>query len=401
MVKKGGQRATCMVCGGARRNAITPKELGELLDPIVREHFRLGEHIRVFTSDDDDYGSWEQQGDDLSYVIQTVLGQYFEFEDEIVEAMVEAEGCYPPDGEESFYDSTNLYKPTGVQIQHYYAEWDYLLESLKHKSRFFNNLAQEFFDRIFLDIDAMVSWQPGNGAVSVVRELPVGTEIYRARSLISDSRLPEISRDPLSHVGPPPADLARAGRMNADGIVVLYGAMDFETCLAEIRPAIGGKSVLIRVKTTEPLRLLDFTMLDSAFRGGPLSYFQPDFTEQVERKAFIRKLHSLISQPITPGNESAYLITQTMAEYLAHSHRTPFDGILFSSVQRSGGVNIVLFPRQYVASQSAANLFPISYVQNSLQVFSTEIIQYSHKEMRIVSSNGELHFLNDYDYNGF
>lgn len=316
MVKKEGQRATCMACNGFRRKAITLTELGELLDPIVRQHFRLGEHIRVFTSDDDDYGHWEQQGDDLSYVLQTVLGQSFDFEDEIVAAMAEAEGCYPPDGDESFYDSTYLYEPTGVQIQHYYAEWDNLLESLKHKSRFFNKLAQDFFDRIFSDINAMVSWQSDRGAVSVVRELPVGTVIYRARNLISDSLLPEISRDPLSHIGPPPADLARAGRMNADGIVVLYGAMDFETCLAEIRPAIGGKSVLIRVETTEPVRLLDFNMLDSAFRGGPLSYFQPDFTEQVERKAFIRKLHSLISQPITPGNESRYLITQTMAEYL-------------------------------------------------------------------------------------
>src|SRR6202040_2120908 len=96
------------------------------------------------------------------------------------------------------------------------------------------------------------------------------------------------------------------------------------------------------LQTTKPLRMIDFTRLEQSYGEG-LSYFQPDFTEETERRKFIRRLHSLISQPVVPGREADYLITQTMAEYLAHVHKEPFDGILFKSVQRAGGINVVLF----------------------------------------------------------
>jgi hypothetical protein len=39
----------------------------------------------------DDKDGWEQEGDPLSDVVQEILGQYFEFNDEIVEAVVSAE----------------------------------------------------------------------------------------------------------------------------------------------------------------------------------------------------------------------------------------------------------------------------------------------------------------------
>src|SRR5258708_5926999 len=109
-----------------------------------------------------------------------------------------------------------------------------------------------------------------------------------------------------------------------------------------MRPALGGDTAVIELQTTKPLRVLDFTRLQEP-HGEGLSYFQPDFTAEVERRAFLLRLHTLISQPVVPGREADYLITQTMAEYLAHVHQEPFGGILFKSVQRAGGVNVVLF----------------------------------------------------------
>ena len=115
-----------------------------------------------------------------------------------------------------------------------------------------------------------------------------------------------------------------------------------------MRPALGGDTALVELQTTKPLRMLDFTRLQKS-HGEGLSYFQPNFTEEVERRAFLRRLHTLISQPVVPGREADYLITQTMAEYLAHVHQEPFDGILFKSVQRAGGINVVLFPERNLA----------------------------------------------------
>ena len=73
-----------------------------------------------------------------------------------------------------------------------------------------------------------------------------------------------------------------------------------------------------------------------------------------------------------------YLITQTMVEYLAHVHKQPFDGVLFKSVQRSGGANIVIFPQ-------ADGSFPVAYVEESFKLFSTTSIQYSHETVRVGS----------------
>lgn len=66
--------------------------------------------------------------------------------------------------------------------------------------------------------------------------------------------------------------------MNADGVAVFYGARDVKTCMAEMRPALGNEIAVIELKTSQPLRVLDFSRLENAYGGAPLSYFQPDFS---------------------------------------------------------------------------------------------------------------------------
>jgi hypothetical protein len=170
--------------------------------------------------------------------------------------------------------------------------------------------------------------------------------------------------------------------MNVEGVAVFYGAMDCETCLAETRPALGNDTAVITLLTSKPLRVLDFIRLEDCYTK--LSYFQPDFMEQCERGGFQRRLQRLISQPIVPGRETDYLITQTMTEYLAHVHEKPFDGILFKSVQRSGGINIVLFP-------SPRQEFPLVYVDKSFKLFSTLSINYKHDETHVGLIENEIY----------
>ena len=136
--------------------------------------------------------------------------------------------------------------------------------------------------------------------------------------------------------------------------------------------------------TTKALRVLDFRRLDQARTGKALSYFQADFTDQVERRAFLQRLHSLISQPIIPGREADYLITQTMAEYLAHVHEKPFDGVLFSSVQRDGGVNIVLFAEKGLLTDAPEVAFRVKYADDSVRLVSTTAIRYSHHDLDVI-----------------
>jgi len=162
--------------------------------------------------------------------------------------------------------------------------------------------------------------------------------------------------------------------MNAEGISIFYGSTDAETCLAELRPSIGEQAAVIAVQTTKPLRMLDFTRMRTAYRT--LSYFQPDFEEQIEKFSFLRELGTLISRPVVPGHEPEYLITQTMTEYLAHVHQNPFDGVIFDSAQRDGGKNVVVFPLM----ERDEPVYPLGYVQNSLAILETTSVHYEHHE---------------------
>jgi len=134
--------------------------------------------------------------------------------------------------------------------------------------------------------------------------------------------------------------------------------------------------------------------LERSYGGEALSYLQPNFTQEVEKSHFLRRLHSLISQPVVPGHEADYLITQTMAEYLAYVHDKPFDGVLFQSAQRSGGRNIVLFSDAELVSDLPEELFHIEYVENSVKLFSTESVKYSHKKIPVTIFDGEEIYVN-------
>jgi hypothetical protein len=379
IVQKRGKAAKCTLCD-SKRKAFTAEDLAEVVDPIMREHFEPGEDVKKFGEDDEEW--WEQEGDPLDHHLQEVIGQYLGFEDEVVTALEERDPARPQDGDIPFYDSSQDYVSTPIRPYAYYEEWNYVSEDLKHRRRFFSSAASNLFEKVFEDVETRTSRNSETGAEEKVAwEMPEGSLFFRARICHSHSLIKDAYKEPLKHLGPPPPDLARAGRMNVDGVVVFYGALDRDTCLAETRPAIGNDIAVIQLRTNRPLRFLDFRRLEKAYNR--LSYFQPDFTEQVERGAFLRRLQNLISQPVIPGREMDYLITQTMAEYLAHVHIPIFDGILFKSVQQSDGTNIVLF-------QNERDDFPLAYVDQSFELWSTSSVEYKHRKRYVGEHDGEV-----------
>jgi len=381
IVKDEGKVAKCSLCD-CRRKSFTAGDLAKAVDPIMREHFALGEDVKRFGPDDEKW--WEQKGEQLDHHLQEVIGQYLGFEDEIVEALEISDPARPQDGDMPFYDNSQNYVPVSIESNAYayFEDWNYVSEDLKHRRRFFSSAASSFFERIFEGVETRPSYNDETGAKeSVVWEMPEGSMFFRARICHSEALIKEAYKEPLKHVGPPPADLAQTGRMSVEGVVAFYGALDRDTSLAETRPAIGNDIAVIQLRATRALRLLDFSRLGHSYNR--LSYFQPDFADLVGKGAFLRRLENLISQPVIPGREMDYLITQTMAEYLAHVHRPAFDGVLFKSVQKSGGVNIVLF-------QNGSDGFPLAYVDKSFELFSTRSVQYKHAERCVGEHEGEV-----------
>jgi hypothetical protein len=141
--------------------------------------------------------------------------------------------------------------------------------------------------------------------------------------------------------GPPPFEMATAGRMNARGISVFYGATEANVALAEIRPPVGSRVLIGKFELLRPMRLLDVAALESVFVKG--SIFDAGYIRRLEQAKFLGHLSRRITMPVMPDDEpSNYLITQAIADYLAAEVK--LDGIIYPSAQAGENAqNVVLF----------------------------------------------------------
>jgi len=406
-----GHDKACVACG-ERSTGVSIKDLAALIDPYIRQHYAPGPYDRRYGANDDDSYWEEQQGEDLSFVVQDIVGQFFEFHDVLVEALIENDPGDIRDGDESFYASDINYVQTRVYVGHLYKEWRAISSELKTERRFFSDRARKFFDWLFAGIEDLWFYEPKKDQdptplsertrLGVIQEWPAGTVLYRTRRADTREDCTRLVLKPAVELAPPPSKLARAGRMNAEGVTIFYGALDAETCLAEMRSSIGGYAVLGRFETIKALRVLDFSRLDKAYWDGrPLSYFQNDFNEQVTRRKFRRRLHKLISEPVIPGHEDEYLMTQVLAEYLAYVRSANFDGLLFASTQYEDGTNVVLFPKHADAALENENnctlaRFPLKYVDDSAEIYRTRGIKYDIPRVDFFLDD-RIHF-HDHDY---
>ncbi len=197
-------------------------------------------------------------------------------------------------------------------------------------------------ETIFSGIDTMTTTDDRPVVINAGPEAGIKA-LFRARVFQSDEKLKESLCRPDLHIGPPPATLAIAGRMNAHGISVFYGSDDQCVAISEVRPPVGSKVVVARFDLIRQLRLLDLTALGSVMEKG--SIFDPGYACRLERASFLRSLSLRLTQPVMPDHEAfEYLSTQVIADFLANENEPMVDGIIFPSVQAAGdGLNIVLF----------------------------------------------------------
>lgn len=244
-------------------------------------------------------------------------------------------------GEETEFSPDSYYDEIGASDHAWQEEWRRFEQSLKREARFFNSMAAAHLALVFGGVDKLVTTDGRPPVVGAGPDLEID-HLYRARVFQSDERLKEALGRPDLHLGPPPASLASAGRMNARGISVFYGATEAKVAVAEVRPPVGSKVAVARFDITRPLRLLDLTALENVKDGG--SIFDPALKGRLERAAFLQSLGQKITRPVMPDDEDFdYLATQAIADFLATENDPRLDGIVFRSAQVAGGRNIVLF----------------------------------------------------------
>ena len=185
------------------------------------------------------------------------------------------------------------------------------------EARFFSASTAETLSDIFEGLSEV----SGSDGTSIIIEAGPGTamtSVYRSRVFQAEVDLEAALERPDLHMGPPPASMAKAGRMNAHGISVFYGATNHRVAISEVRPPVGSQVMVGEFALLRNLNLLDLNALQSVFIEG--SVFDSEYLRRLERAKFLKGVSRRMSRPVMPDDQPLeYLVTQSVSDYLRFS----------------------------------------------------------------------------------
>ena len=329
-VEKEGTREECTYCRGTK-TALTLEDLSDRIHRVLEEHFELTEQCR-------------QGSDDAETVIRDVARIEQCIAADVKENLFNrfAQTVDVVEGDENPYSDGMLYVESEVDASGLRSDWWEFKEEIRSRARFLGATTAAILDRIFENLASLVTVL----GKPVAREIKPGdkdSSFWRARTAHSVPEIRSILESLSSQLGPPPSEKAAAGRMNAEGVPVFYGALEEDTCVSEVRAPVGSFVVLVKFDLLNPIRVLDLETLSIVYSN--FSHFDPDYIEKRSRERFLEDLVGEMSRPVMPHEEAReYIATQIVSEYLANRVEPRLHGIVFSSAQTGGGGhNIVLF----------------------------------------------------------
>ena len=335
-VEKDGTQAKCTYCG-ATKTSFTLADLSCRIHKVLEEHFDP-------VPDHDVEEQWKGVFDDVETVIDKVANPKgsiaTDVRDYLFKRLAQTENV--AGGQENPYNHGMLYLERAADTSDLRSAWWDFKEEIRSHARFFGATTAATLDRIFEDLVSLSTiWDK-----PVVREIKPGdrdSSLWRARTAHSESEIQSILESLGSQLGPPTSDKAMAGRMNAEGIPVFYGALEEETCVSEVRAPVGSFVVLVKFELLDPIHVLDLNALSNMYSD--FSHFDPEYIEKRSRERFLKELVGEMSRPVMPHEEAReYIATQIVSEYLANRVEPRLHGIIFSSAQTgNGGRNVVLF----------------------------------------------------------
>lgn len=318
-IEKDGAPATCLYCG-LDGNTFSVDEIATSVGTILSDFYSRmeppkGEPVNAVISD------VVKVCDDAAEDIRSVLANRYatEWADSTPEDN--------PFGTNECYAKSNP-----IDTWDFNRGWRDFEKKLKTEARYFNRYAESWLRSLF---EGIASYRTISGRPIVVDAGPgtTFTKLYRARVFQSKVKLREAMKRPDIEIGPPPSLTAAAGRMNAAGIGVFYGATESLVAIAEVRPPVGSKVLVGCFEVIRPLRLLDLVAMKD-ISNEPGSLFDEGHRHQLKQVEFLRGLSERISKPVMPDDQVLdYLPTQAIADFLATEATPPLDGIIYPSVQ--------------------------------------------------------------------
>lgn len=273
------------------------------------------------------------------------------------------------DIDHEIYSDFYVYVKDAYEVTEFDFMWKKIKKSLETESRYFNNTLRKFLDEIFYGVEETFI---SSGAT--IRNLGPNDILFRARAFNDYDEIKSGLEHPERNFGPPPSTKARAGRMNAQGVPVFYGATCKETAIAEVRPAVGSTVVVCQFRPNRLMRVLDLSALEGiVIKEGSL--FDPETRKNIEITSFLKTLSRKLTIPVSAArSDSEYLITQAVSEYLSISESLRLDGIMFHSTQsehpsdgKDDKYNVVLFRKSSRVKNGSFNgiKYQVSLYENA------------------------------------
>jgi len=372
-IKIKGKRRKCSYCTRTSKT-YSLIEIANRIETAFSEHYERTDpepsdlEYRLHHEKESSY-NWYREGQSVEDILINELGINQKAAKDLHEELANRHSDFDSGAfYETEFDSESQYDPKGFTGERWQKEWQNFEKIVKSESRYFNQQASTYLSSIFEDIEDLksLSRQP------VIVEAGPGTKLnslFRARVFQQEDRLLETLCHPDNFLGTPPQSFATAGRMNAAGIAVFYGATRQNVALSEVRPPVGSRVVVGRFEILRKLKLIDLKALSNVWAHG--SIFDPTFAERQEKTSFLRSLSDRLVMAVMPDHENfEYLATQVVADFLASNQNPEFDGIIFPSVQTGGenSINVVLFHK-------AAKIRKIKLVEGTNVVASSKVYE--------------------------
>ena len=301
--------AECSYCQ-LTKPALTLAGLSNRIRQVLEEHF-------IPVPENDDPEQSRQGLKDIETVIEAVAHLEQGIAADVREYLFNRLACTVnvAGGEENPYSHGMLYEEREADTSDLRSAWWTLDEAIRSRARFFGATTVDILDKIFENLDSLRTI----GNKSVIREIkPNETDstFWRARTALSAWEIKPIIESLSSQLGPPPSDKATAGRMNAEGIPVFYGALEEQTCVSEVRAPVGSYVVLVKFDLLNPISVLDLTELSNLYSD--VSHFDPNYIERRSWASFLEQLAGEMSRPVMrPLGEHRYAYIWADGVYLS------------------------------------------------------------------------------------
>lgn len=195
--------------------------------------------------------------------------------------------------------------------------WHEFSNAIKTKNRFCNG---------YFRADQLVSFLGYS-----ITKYTKGTELFRAR--ICD----DVGGYPKEKMGQPPSGKRKSGRVNPEGIGVLYLTSDEATALREVRASAFDFVTIGKFKLLKDIKVVNISGLNSI---SPAVYSSSIESLAANIKTFL-DISSEIAKPLRRNDSSLeYLPTQFITEFIKSKG---YAGVSYTSTMGTSGTNIAVF----------------------------------------------------------